>query len=337
MATITKLPSGSYRIRKTYEGTAYSLVVDYPVKKKEADRLLNDLISREATSRNGRKTFQKAAEEYNAANDRLLSPSTLYEYQRIPGRLPEAFRKKYIDKITQTDVSSCMSGFTGVSPKYLKNIHAYISTVLGFFRPDFKLSTKLPPAVEKDFYAPEDADVKQILSRLKGSKYEIPFVLAALGLRRSEICAIDVKTDLSEDDILTIDKGKVRNQHPEDGHTWVIKKWTKTGYARKIQIPHYLAELIRSSGHAYSGSPGSLNKCLRRVQEELGIETFNLHMFRHYFVSQGASMHIPDRYLQQAGGWKTDRVMKRRYLQAQKSQAQLEGEKFVKHIGRMLE
>lgn len=44
MANVQKLPSGNYRIRKTYRGKVYSLTVPYKPRKAEAEQLIAELI-----------------------------------------------------------------------------------------------------------------------------------------------------------------------------------------------------------------------------------------------------------------------------------------------------
>ena len=52
--------------------------------------------------------------------------------------------------------------------------------------------------------------IKAVLDEVRDTRYYIPYRLAVYGLRRGEICAITA-LDISDANILTIDKDKVYN------------------------------------------------------------------------------------------------------------------------------
>lgn len=113
------------------------------------------------------------------------------------------------------------------SPKTVRNAHGFISAVLGMFRPGLNISTTLPQKVKKDEYMPTDDDVKRILQRAKGTKFEIPLLLATFGLRRSEICALTL--DDLNGNTLTINKALVTN-----GEDLIVKTTKNTAGTRTI-------------------------------------------------------------------------------------------------------
>lgn len=45
--------------------------------------------------------------------------------------------------------------------------------------------------VKKDPYVPNNEDVRRILEEARGTRYELPILLGCLGMRKSEICALD--------------------------------------------------------------------------------------------------------------------------------------------------
>jgi integrase len=141
--------------------------------------------------------------------------------------------------------------------------------------------------------------------------YYVPFFLAALSLRRSEICALDPAQDLHGNE-LTISRACVRGV---DGY--VIKNTPKTDASyRTIQLPAALADRIRSQGYVYRYNPNQLDKTLHRVQKKLGIPSFSIHKFRHFFASYAHDkLKLSDAQIQKIGGWSSD-VMKRVYRHA---------------------
>lgn len=132
-----------------------------------------------------------------------------------------------------------------------------------------------------------------------------------MGLRRSEICALTI-SDLSPENVLTIDKAKVQDANKE----WVIKSTKTTDSTRTIVIPEYVAGLIREQGYVYDGFPGLIYKKLVDTQDKLGIKHFSLHKMRHFFASYMHKLGYSDKQIQEMGGWKTDGVMKTVYQHA---------------------
>jgi integrase len=153
------------------------------------------------------------------------------------------------------------------------------------------------------------------LSYSNGSRYEIALHLAVYGVRRSEICAL-LASDL-DGNTLTIDKALVLN----DQNEYVIKSTKTTEGTRRIYVSDYVADLIRSTGFIYHGDPHSINEYLHRAQDRLGIERFSLHKLRHYYASMSHSLGIPDAYIMESGGWKSDAVLKNVYRKAQQDKA----------------
>ncbi len=310
---IEKLPSGSYRIRKIYKGKTYAIVTDYKPTQKEALKLLAGELDKEKS--NGlRMSFSEAANKYIDVKSNVLSPSTINGYRGTLRNLSDQFGNMNINDISTSDIQKEINDYsTGRSPKTVRNAHGFISAVLGMFRPELNIYTTLPQKQKKDEYIPSDDDVKRILKRAKGTIYEIPLLLATFGLRRSEICALTPE-DLNGNK-LTINKALVVN---ENGN-FVTKSTKTTAGTRELFISDYLAELIRKNGKIYDKSPNQIYENLCKYQEELGIPHFRLHALRHYYASMSHSLGIPDSYIMQAGGWKSDNTLKSVYRHAMDS------------------
>jgi integrase len=307
---LEKLPSGSYRIRKTYKGTTYTVVFDHKPTQKEITQALAAEMDKEPVKKN-RMTFETAALQYIDVKSNVLSPSTVNGYESVVRNLSEGFKAKLVNDITAIDVQKEINDYSvNRSSKTVRNAHGFISAVLGMFCPNTIISTTLPQKVKSAQYTPSDDDVKRILEYAKGSNYEIPLLLATFGLRRSEICALNLE-DL-DGNTLTINKALVVNKDKE----FVVKTTKTTEGTREIYIPDYLADLIREKGYIYKGFPGNILKYLNRTQDALGIPRFKLHALRHYYASMSHSIGIPDSYIMQAGGWKSDTTLKRVYRHA---------------------
>ena len=223
-----------------------------------------------------------------------------------------------------------------VSPKTVYNRHGLIVSVLHEFRPDFVIRTKLPRKSQKDIYTPGDEEVATLFNYIDSSprlkKYWVPLYLASLGLRRSEIGALTI-TDLSEDNILTINKAKVKNIKKE----WVVQNFTKTERSnRKVPLPNELADRIREQGYICNGDLGKIYEAMVRVEIKAGLPHFGIHRLRSYFASKAHSLGMPDSIILKLGGWKSDYVMKGVYRKALQEDLHSESQKFLEHMAKQV-
>lgn len=306
---IEKLPSGSYRVKRQIDGVRYAITFDHMPKKAEIEKAFADKIVNPTTIRN--MTFYDAAIQFFEDKGNVLSPTTIRGYNNNLNGLSEQFKNTKLDELTTADVQREINRLAGrLSPKTCKNYNGFISSVFSLYRPEMKLSTKLPLIVKKDPYVPNNEEVRYILSEAKGTRYELPILLGCLGMRRSEICALD--NSCIEGNTLHIYKAMVQNKDDK----WIIKDYPKTSAsARDIYLPDEIVSVIESQGF-YKGHPHTISDWMRRTQDKHGMKHFPLHKLRHYFASESHRKHIADADIQAFGGWETDNVMKRVYRHA---------------------
>ena len=315
---VEKTASGKYRVRKQINKQAIYILFDHKPTQTEVIRALAE----RSEEINTRGSFQSRAEEYIKLRSDVISPSTIPGYESMLNNLPTWFTKKDIGHITQEDLQRLVNEHSmDHSPKTVHNVHGFVSSVLRQFRPDMVIRTTLPQNVENEAYTPSYEDVKKILDASKDDvKYHIPFQLALMGLRRSEICALTI--DDIEDNTLTINKAKVKNSSGE----YVIKTTKTKESTRKVYIPDFLVDEIRENGSIFEGYPNTILVALNRYQDKLGIPRFRLHDCRHFFASYAHSKGVSDADIMASGGWKTDHTMKRVYrhdMQAKEAQKKI--------------
>lgn len=304
---LEKLPSGSYRIRKTYKGTTYTVVFDHKPTQKEITQAMAAELDKEPVKKT-KLTFETAAQQYIQSKSNIISPSTEREYLGTLKRLSDGFKQILISDICQNDIQLEINRLAAtLSPKTVRNYHGFISSVLGVYKPNLKISTTLPQKRKNEPYIPSDQDIKQILEHAKGTIFEIPVLLGCYGLRRSEICALTIN-DLDEN-ILHINKAMVMDKDKN----WIIKSTKTTASTRDVIISPNLADLIRKQGFVYRGHPNSISDYLTRLQNKHNMEHFSLHKLRHYFASKMSALDIPEADIMAMGGWETDYVMKTVY------------------------
>lgn len=303
---ITKLPSGSYRIRQMVGGKTYSVTVDHRPTKIEAMKIISDATAHVKKPHD--LTVVKACEAYIEAKKDIVSPSTIRGYKSLIRVISDGFGGMRINAVTGASFQTEVNRYAkGRKPKTVKNYAAFLTAVFSFF--DLGLhSPTLPKAKKPKKYIPTGEDVNRILSEVKGTDLEVFFRLSVFGLRRSEVAALKV-TDLAEDNTLTISKALVI-----DGENKNVLKDTKTTEStRTIKIDDNLADLIRKQGYIWKGHIATPYKNLQRIQDKLGIPRFPLHAFRHFMASYLHNQGLTDKQIQAIGGWKTDNIMKTVY------------------------
>lgn len=305
---IEKLPSGSYRVRKTYNKKTYSIVFDHKPTEKE---ILLELSNKVDTLLEGEHiTFEIAANEYCKLKKNVISPTTYREYVNTPKRLSETFNSLYIDEITANDIQFEINKLAGSkSPKTVRNYHGFIVAVMGLYRPSFAIKTTLPQKKKPNTYVPTNDEVKKLLDYSKTAckgRYYIPLTLACYGMRRSEICALTV--DDFEGNYAHINKAKVM----DSDKNWIIKDTTKTeDSTRSILVSDEIVNMIREQGYVYQGHPNDITDFIDSACKVLKIKHFSIHKLRHYFCTRLSAENIDTETIMKLGGWKTDDVLKK--------------------------
>ena len=305
---ITKLPSGSYRIRHMVNGKSYSITVKEKPSKTEAMKLITAKIDKPVKT--SLMTVEMACKAYIDAKANILSPTTYKEYVATARRLPEAFKKERIINITSLDVQKVVNDYAArLSPKTVANYANFIFSVLKAQEIDIRFP-KLPQRIKKTPYIPTEQDIQAVLSQIKGTEHEIAIMLCCFGLRRSEVCALTI--DDLDGNKLTINKAKVKDVN----NKWVIKTTKTVDSTRTIIIPDDLADRIREKGYIYKYIPGSICRALERAEKEAGIPNFPLHKLRHFFASFLHNKGYTDKQIQEMGGWKSNNVLQTIYQHA---------------------
>lgn len=298
---ITKLPSGSYRIRHMVDGKSYSVTVKEKPTKTEAMKLITAKINKPIISSN--MTVEMACKAYIDAKANILSPTTYKEYTATARRLPDDFKSKRICNITSLDVQKIVNDYAArLSPKTVANYANFIFSVLKAQELDIRFP-KLPQREKKMPYIPTEQDIQAVFEILNGSEHEIAVKLCCFGLRRSEVCALTV--DDLDGNKLTINKAKVKDIN----NKWVIKTTKTVDSTRTIIIPDELADKIREKGYIYKYIPSSICRALERAEKQAGIPNFPLHKLRHFFASFLHNKGYTDKQIQEMGGWKSSNIL----------------------------
>ena len=307
---IEKLPSGSYRVRMTFNGKQHS--VTFKEKPTQSEIMLKFSKKIDTIITCEHITFLVASNEYCKLKKNVLSPTTYREYSHMCERLSNGFISLYIDEISAIDIQAEINNLSAnKKPKTVKNYYNFIVSVIRMYREDFKCKVKFQEAKKIEPYIPSDNEVKLLFEYAKNQSngmFYPAIVCACYGMRRSELMAItpqDIK-----DNVVYITKSKVLDVTKE----WVIKEYPKNETSiRKIPIPKDVVEIINNQGYVYNGHPNSITKFIDTFCKKYNIEHFSLHKLRHYFCSRLSAENIDVETIISLSGHKTDYVMKNIY------------------------
>lgn len=350
---IEQTKSGKFRIRQQIDGVRVVITVPSVPSDRQIQKLLMAKFeaSKNKKPKTDKLTFSDAMQRYIDSVDGVLSPSTIYGYDKLRKRINKLFpwfASMQIAEIGHEDVQRLISEYArGKDPDYkqeiqhrsgktVANMNGFIYSVMGMYRPGGRIKVALPPKQKKDSYVPSDEEVKAVIQEIqkmddKGG-YEVAIALAALGLRRSEICALTV--DDLEENILTINKAKVRDKN----HEWQIKDSAKTQNSnRKILIPERIADKIREQGFVYRRSPNRITQTLYAIEDKLGIPKFSVHKLRHHFASSSIANGMPMTYLEKLGGWSANSpVLRRTYAHVMEEKEKEMGKMAVSNLEKLM-
>ena len=345
MPTAKKLPSGSWRClayshtEKVYDPKTgkmkdkriyESFTCDDPSprgKKRAEMDALQFQMSRKKTPKKRedytRLRLTEAIDKYIESRENLgRSPTTIQDYRCIQKNgfqdLMDTPLKDIDEDILQEAVSvesmrpsnARRKEPVPISAKRLKNEWGLITAVLNKYRPGLNLAgIELPRVAERTVELPSVSEVMQII---RGTDIELPVLLAMwLSFSMSEVRGLTKSKSISGDYItvceVVVDVGKEQIRKAEG------KTETRL---RRHRIPPYIKKLIdQVEGDILVPMTGkALYHKWIRLQDKNGMDHITFHDLRHLSASVMAWLRIPDKYAMERGGWKSDKVMKKIYM-----------------------
>ncbi len=316
MATAKKLPSGSYRVQlyigKDANGKRQykSFTADT---KKEAEYLAAQYGVTRREQTDSKLTLKSAAERYIDSKRNVVSPSTIRGYNAILRNYAGDLMPLRITDITQEAVQISINKLAANhSPKTCRNVHGFISAVMGIYRPEFLLHTTLPQKEHNDIYVPDSAEVEKILKLAAGTINEIPVFLAAeCGLRASEISAL--KLENITDEYIYVKEANVLDEHNQEV-TKQPKSWS--GY-RKIPIDYDTSAYLKSHAEGERICPRrgvAICNNWGKFREKHGLNSnLNFHALRHHYASKCLIIGIPQKYIAELMGHSSTDMIEKVY------------------------
>lgn len=347
MATAKKLPSGSWRClayshtervldpktgkmknKRCYE--SFTSDDPSPQGKREAEAAaalfqLNknktDLKKRRET---GNLTLTEAIDKYIESREVLQrSPTTIQEYRCTQNYAFQDIMGMKLSELDETilqeaiNVEAMRRPFgrnhaKTISAKRLRNEWGLIASVLKKYRKDLIFSVELPETKDR---VPELLPAETVMQIVKGTDIELAVLLAAwLSFSMSEVRGLTKSKSISPDGnyikivevVVDVDGKPVRKD--------MAKNPTRN---RTHRIPPYIKELISQvDGDILVPLSGAaLYYRWIKLLDDHNLPHMTFHDLRHLNASVMALLRIPDKYAQERGGWKSDKIMKKVYTQ----------------------
>lgn len=321
MASAKKLPSGNWRVLK-YTGTENGKrkYASYTAPTKKEAEYLAALAQIEFKKQSDEKakngiTLGEAIDRYIDAKRAVLSPKTIAEYVGMRNRAFDDLMPLHQDELTAERVQASVSLYAAShSPKSVRNAVGLLSAACGMFFPNLKIKPTLPQKKKTSISIPTTQQIKDILALSEGTEmYTVLLLASSLGIRRSELCALNISDVDFKNKTITINKAIVQNEHG----AWIIKSTKNTESERVLKdIPDYILNHLFSleldGERIINTNPSAITQRYIKLRKKCGM-TCRLHDLRHYHASFLLALGIPDKYAMKRMGHSTPHMLKTVY------------------------
>ena len=324
--TTSKLPSGKWRTRVYIDGKQISFTAST---RAESVRLATQAAGHlEFTG----ETIGSVLNRYIDERRNLRSPNTIAEYERTVKRYFMPYMGVKISKVNRAWLQMFVNDLKGkMSPKSVMNVYGLLSSALKKVC-NIHYEIDLPKIPPKTYHIPSESDFKTLIDK-SSPELKKALLLSGIGsLRRSEICGL-LYRDIDGNRLhvcramILVDK------------KWILKDYTKTNSSdRWITLPDEVIELL---GHGKPDQrvipvyPSTITSDFINLRNSLGLKC-RFHDMRHYYVSLAHSMGIPDRVIQDRGGFSTDKTLKAVYRNSVKEDEEVYNELWNEYMMKKL-
>ena len=328
MATASKLPSGSWRVRvyvgkdKSGKNIYESFTADTKRQAEfEAAQYLADLKRRKKAV----PTLYEAFDKYIESRPNSTSPSTIRGYRIIQKNALGDLADVPVDEI---DKQTLQRHFDAAVKKYAHksrvNQYGLISSVLAFSGHPAP-AVNLGRSVKSEILVPTKSDCEKLMQLLIGSPIELQALLAlTCSLTQSEIGALT--PNHVKGNRLFVRGARIPDEH----NNYVISEYNKNATrSRSVIMPDYLAgrmaELCAQAPSKdallFPQYACGVLAALKRLCRNNNMPEYTMHSLRHAFAAWMHNEGVKDAYIMKAGGWATPNVMQRVYRYAFEDEA----------------
>lgn len=318
-----QLPSGNYRVQ---------LVVGYDDNGKRIVKSFTaptewDALKQANDYKEGRVidpkhiTVRQALDNYIESRQSIIAPSTKNGYTIIINHRLQSIKDCDIHTLDRLTIQRAINidVSNGLKHKSIKEALALLRSACSYYDVAIPPTNQftLPPKENHHNELPELSDV---LNAVIGTKVELPSLLSLWcgGMRMSEVRGLqyrDITTDKSGNHYISINRSRVYAH----GQDW-LKETNKTyNSTRKIPLPDYLYNMIKSKAHnddndfIINESYNTIKCRYDRIMERHGLH-ITFHDLRALFATQMNELGVQKEILQTLGGWTNSKVLDSVYI-----------------------
>lgn len=249
------------------------------------------------------------------------SPSTIAGYKKLRRIGYPRLIDKCIQKITPDDIQMQINASAKVhSPKTVSNEYGLLHKVLATYAPKLELKGIILPTKdnmldEDDVVIQSDEEIRLLLETAKRDDQDLYLAImfgCILGMRRSEICALEWNDVDLKNRTIRISKAVVRGH---DNKYSVKAPKSKKG-RRVLPIPSDMVPILesvtRKGTNVVNATPDAITRRYERLREVLGTHG-RFHDLRHYHCSVMVALNVPEPYIMADMGHSTNNLYKRVY------------------------
>ena len=276
-------------------------------------------------------TVKDCIERYITAKEPVLSPSTVRGYRIMQRNHFDRIGLIPLKYLTDEDLQSFVSEMSAThSAKTVCNSFGLLISAIAMFS-DRRYRVTLPTKREPVRHIPTDAAIQQLMDKAP-HLLRVAIALAAIGtLRAGEVCAITYGDIDRTTNIIHVHADMVKTSDNE----WILKPFPKTSTSdRYIPLPQEVIDLIgdgEPDARIYPKTPSALSNAFNYLRDKLGMKC-RFHDLRHYAASIMHALGIPDVYIMERGGWKSDGILKSVYRNALSDQSVKFADQANKHF-----
>lgn len=319
--TARQLPSGNWTVQLRIGGESISIT-----KATEKEAIAEAMAIKQGIIKKkkiplGDRTLNQAIDLWIENNENRLSPSTIRGYVTCQKNGFQQLMNMRCRDITEKHVETAINNeCKNFSAKTVTNRWRFLSQVLEWATGE-RIKASLPQVVVKDHEILDPDDIRAYLKHIKGTKVEIPALLALSSLRRSEMAA------------LNWDQGDIDFKHrivhvrgavvPDKDHKMVKKQTNKnTASRRDVDMiePLYVALMAveNQTGPVVRAHPATILSWINESCRDAGLPEVGCHGLRHSFASLCHELKLSPQKAMEMGGWSDRGTMDRIYTHVSK-------------------
>lgn len=307
---VTVLPSGAYHTRIYINGQRISItkptvqecIAEYMAMKHG----VKEVSERKRT---GQITLEDALDAYIAKRQHKASPSTINGYLFYKKCRLQSMMHANVFEVTNAQWQAAVDrDFRHLSDKYAKNVWTFFAGAIKEAtgtRPEIELTP--PKQAKRPFLEPEEILI--FVDAIKGRSIEIAALLELSSLRVSEVRAVR-GTDVD----FIHNRVRVHGANVISPNGFVYKDENKTKASDRYvplipPLREALEKVVLTDDYLVKMYPGSIYRHINKLCVQLGFPEVGNHGLRHSFASLAYHLGMPEKVVQEIGGWEDSKTV----------------------------